>query len=180
MAYKPSMRRIIQVEEMSLDIKPVMNLMVVLIPLLLAGSEFTKLAIKELNLPPAKSGAGAGQGDETPKEDKKLLGLKIIITDQGFTIANDVMVIPGAEEGKPTVPLLPDGTYDYKTLKEKLIEIKEKVAGKGFEDENMAILSAEPQIEYQILIKVMDYIEVYEKDGTIKELFPQQAFGAFI
>jgi biopolymer transport protein ExbD len=181
MAYKPSKRRLVQVEEMQLDIKPVMNLMVVLIPLLLAGSEFTKLAIKELNLPPQKAGgAGAGENENTPKEEKKLLGLKITISDRGFYIANDVMVIPGTEEGKPTIPLLPDGRYDYDGLKQKLIEIKEKIVGKGFEDENMAIIAAEAKIEYQTLVKVMDIIETYEKDGQVKELFPQIAFGTFI
>ncbi len=178
MAYKPSMRRMVQIEEMELDIKPVMNLMVVLIPLLLAGSEFTKLAIKELNLPPAKGGNGGG--DEAPKETEKKLGLKIIITDLGFTIANDFMVMQGAEEGKPTVPRLADGSYDYEDLKAKLIEIKEKVQGKGFSDERMAVITAEPQVEYQILIKIMDKIETYEKDGEIRELFPQVAFGAII
>lgn len=180
MAYKPSKRRLVQIEEMQLDIKPVMNLMVVLIPLLLAGAEFTKLAIKELNLPPQKAGGGAGEGENTPKEEKKLLGLKITITDEGFYIANDVMVIPGSESGKPTVAKLPDGSYDYATLKQKLIEIKEKIVGKGFEDENMAIIAAEANVEYQELIKVMDTIETYEKDGKIMELFPQIAFGTFI
>ena len=179
MAYKPSMRRLIEVEEMALDIKPVMNLMVVLIPMLLAGAEFTKLAIKEINLPPAQSGSG-GDEDETPKEDKKNLGLKIIITDLGFTIANDVMVMPGAEEGKPTVPRLEDGSYDIDGLKAKLIEIKGKVEGKGFNDEKLAIITAERQIEYQLLINVMDNIETYEVDETTKELFPQIAFGAII
>ena len=180
MAYKPSMRRLIEVEDMALDIKPVMNLMVVLIPLLLAGSEFTKLAIKELNLPPAKNGGGGGGEEETPEEEKKLLGLKVIITDQGFSIANEVMVIQGAEEGKPTFPRLADGSYDFDGLVNKLIEIKEKVDGKGFTDDKMAVITAEGQVEYQILIKVMDQIETYEKDEEIKELFPQVAFGAMI
>ena len=47
MAYKPSMRRSGQSADIELDIKPVMNLMVVLIPLLLAGVEMVKLSIIE-------------------------------------------------------------------------------------------------------------------------------------
>lgn len=178
MAFKPSKRRLVQIEEMQLDIKPVMNLMVVLIPLLLAGAEFTKLALKELNLPPQKTGGGGGE-EGAPKEEKKLLGLKITITDEGFYIANDVMVLPGTEEGKPTVPMV-DGNYDYDGLKKRLVEIKEKIVGQGFEDENMVILTAEGNIEYQVLIKIMDICETYEKDNEIKELFPQVAFSTFI
>jgi len=45
MAYKPSARRKSVDLDMDLDIKPVMNLMVVLIPLLLAGAEFVKISI---------------------------------------------------------------------------------------------------------------------------------------
>jgi hypothetical protein len=64
MAYKPSLRRTQKLEPMSLDIRPVMNLMVVLIPLLLAGSVWTKLAIKQLNLPPKSAGGGAAEMDK--------------------------------------------------------------------------------------------------------------------
>ena len=42
MAYKPSARRSSDELEMDLDIRPIMNLMVVLIPLLLQGSEWVK------------------------------------------------------------------------------------------------------------------------------------------
>jgi biopolymer transport protein ExbD len=59
MAFKPSMRRSGQNLDMELDIKPVMNLMVVLIPLLLAGVEMVKLSIIEIDLPPSKA-AGSG------------------------------------------------------------------------------------------------------------------------
>ena len=56
MAFKPSARRLSQSLEMDLDIRPVMNLMVVLIPLLLAGTVLVELSIIEINLPPAQSG----------------------------------------------------------------------------------------------------------------------------
>ena len=51
MAYKPSARRSGVTADIELDIKPVMNLMVVLIPLLLAGVEMVKLSIIEIDLP---------------------------------------------------------------------------------------------------------------------------------
>ena len=55
MAFKPSMRAHNKITEIPLDIRPVMNLMVVLIPILLYSAEFVKLSIRELNLPPAST-----------------------------------------------------------------------------------------------------------------------------
>ena len=71
MAFKPSMRRSGQSLEMELDIKPVMNLMVVLIPLLLAGVEMVKLSIIEIDLPPSKAAGGGGAGEENPEQEKE-------------------------------------------------------------------------------------------------------------
>ncbi len=81
MAYKPSMRRSGVTADIELDIKPVMNLMVVLIPLLLAGVEMVKLSIIEIDLPPASAGGGKGADDKNPeKEKEKKLSLKIALS----------------------------------------------------------------------------------------------------
>jgi len=71
MAYKPSLRRKTDELEMELDIRPVMNLMVVLIPLLIAGAEWVKLGIIEINVPPAKSATGPGAGDDQNEQKEQ-------------------------------------------------------------------------------------------------------------
>jgi biopolymer transport protein ExbD len=98
MAFKPSERRNGQSLDLELDIKPVMNLMVVLIPLLLAGVEMVKLSIIEIDLPPAQAGAGSGQNDQNPeKEKEKQLSLKIAITRDGFSLATASAIMSGEE-----------------------------------------------------------------------------------
>ncbi len=67
MAYKPSNRRQSPKLEAELDIRPIMNLMVCLIPLLLAGAQFIKNTQLEVNLPPGKASAGPDQ--ETPPKE---------------------------------------------------------------------------------------------------------------
>ena len=70
MAYRPSFRSHNKVSEIPLDIRPVMNLMVVLIPILLYSAEFVKLSIRELNLPPASStGTAINSQDNKPFGD---------------------------------------------------------------------------------------------------------------
>ncbi len=185
MAYKPSLRRTVTVEEMKLDIRPVMNLMVVLIPLLLAGSVWTKLAIKQLNLPPKTAGGGGAEMNK-PVEVEKRLGLNIIISKEGFFIGSASGFLQKEESKKeagapPTIPLKDDGSYDYEGLQGKLKEIKKKVEATDFTDKNAIILTAEADIAYKHVIKTMDNTTLYfNEEGNLMELFPQIIIGQVV
>lgn len=182
MAYKPSMRRHMKVEPIPLDIRPVMNLMVVLIPLLLLSATFTKLAIRELNLPPASS-KGQGAGVDKPKEPEKRLFLSVIISKQGFYVSTRGGHLSGKSENEegPSIPLKPDGNYDYEQLQVTLREIKDKILGQGFADEKSVIISAEADIPYKYIIRTIDYVTQYETEtGETQELFPQIIIGNVI
>jgi len=180
MAYKPSFRRKSSNLEMDLDIKPVMNLMVVLIPLLLSGAEMLKLSVIEIDLPPT-SGAST-TGEQTPPQEKqKALGLKIAITKGGFSLATASAIMSGEAAGGPTIPLKADGKFDYAELKKKLIEVKKLIVDKGFKDKDTAVITASADIEYQMIIDVMDVIQKYKDDqGNMQPLFPQINFGQVI
>jgi biopolymer transport protein ExbD len=182
MAFKPSLRRSGQSLELELDIKPVMNLMVVLIPLLLAGVEMVKLSIIEIDLPPSKAGGGGESSEENPeKEKEKRLGLKIAITREGFSLATAGAIMTGESGEGPTVPVLGNNEFDFETLKSKLIELKKLILEKGYVDKDTAVITAGADIEYQIIINVMDTILKYEDDeGNIQPLFPQINFGQVI
>ena len=185
MAYKPSMRGKGEFLEMELDIRPVMNLMVVLIPLLIASAEWVKLGVVEINVPPAKGPSAGGPGDvqeqDQAKEKELKLGLKIAIAHDGITIGNASALLEGEQGEGPTVPLTADGKYDFELLKKKLIEIKKKIKGKGFKDENRVVLTASADIEYQTIISVMDYVQTYEaENGDVLALFPQVNFGSIL
>ena len=71
MAYRPSFRRSSSQEDVETNLTPVMNLMVVLIPLLLSSAQFIKIGVIDLNLPPAVGAQGAAV--EAPKEIEKKL-----------------------------------------------------------------------------------------------------------
>ena len=182
MAFKPSERRNGQSLDLELDIKPVMNLMVVLIPLLLAGTEMIKLSIIEIDLPPAQAGAGAGENQQNPeKEKEKQLSLKIAITRDGFSLATATSIMSGEAGEGPTIPINQDGSYNYDLLKEKLIELKKLINDQGFKDKDRAIITAGADVQYQVIIDVMDAILSYEDDeGNTQPLFPQVNFGQVI
>ncbi len=182
MAYKPSMRRSGVTADIELNITPVMNLMVVLIPLLLLGVEMVKLSIVEIDLPPASAGAGQAANEKNPeKEKEKKLGLKIAITSDGISLATASAVMSGEQGEGPTIPIQVDGEQNLDLLKDKLVEIKKAIADKGFKDQNTAIITAGKDITYQVIINVLDIIQRYEDDkGDIQPLFPQVNFGQVV
>ena len=181
MAYKPSLRRKTDPIEMDLDIKPVMNLMVVLIPLLLAGAEFVKLSIIEINLPPQSQQGSAGEEQNPDREIEKRLNLSIVITKSGFTISSPSGVLPGEDDEGPTIPINDDQTFDYVKLKEKLIDVKKIIMEKEFKDKESVIITASADIEYQVIIDVIDAIQSYtDEEKNLQLLFPQVNFGKVI
>jgi len=181
MAFKPSMRRSGQTLDMELDIKPVMNLMVVLIPLLLAGVEMVKLSIIEIDLPPSKAGSGGASEENPDKEKEKKLGLKIAIVREGISLATAGAVMSGESGEGPTIPRSGDEDYNYDLLKEKLVELKKLIKDKGFLDENRAVITAAANVEYQVIVEVMDNLQTYEnEDKDILLLFPEIHFSKII
>ena len=80
------------VEEM--DLKPFMNLMVVLIPLLLASAEFAKMATIEMQLPTARGSQTNAQQQDKPEEEPNLLLLTCIVSDSALTIMAKSGILP--------------------------------------------------------------------------------------
>ena len=178
MAYRPSRRASRGFELVHTNITPMMNLMVVLIPLLLTSAEFVRLGIIELNLPPAAVGPEAEMLAELPQEDMKNLDLTITITDRGFFISSSLAVLGGEQAGEPSIPLV-DGVYDFQELSEKLYEIKTRATSR-FPDANQIIIMAEPDIDYQSVISTMDASRSMRINGRLEELFPDVSLSAGI
>ncbi len=178
MAYQPSRRRKRESEMAHANITPMMNLMVVLIPLLLTSAEFVKLGIIELNLPPAAVGPEGRLLAELPQEEIKKLDLTVTITDRGFFISCSMAVLAGEDIGEPSIPLI-NSVYDFQQLSLKLLEIKQK-AENVFPDVNQIILMAEPNIDYQTVVSTMDAARSVRTNGDLVELFPEVSLSAGI
>ncbi len=152
MAFKPSKRRNRPDQVLEPDLTPIMNLIVVLIPLLLTSVQFIKLGIIELNLPPSVAGIS-----EPVVMDKEpvlpRLDLSISITSNGFTISSALAVL--RNEAGVSVPKRRDNQYDYEMLNQQLMIIKTGVENR-FADSKKVIIMAESEIDYQTLVSTMD------------------------
>ena len=181
MAYRPSKRQRSNFDEAQANITPMMNLMVVLIPLLLTSAEFVKLGVIELNLPPVASGVEGQRLEQMPQESIKKLDLSVTITDQGFFISSALAVLGGRNEGEPTIPLTADGegqaVHDFAALSAKLFEIKQ-AAGDRFPDLEQIILLAEDAIDYQTVVSTMDAARSFRNGDVEVSLFPEVSLSA--
>jgi biopolymer transport protein ExbD len=145
MAFQPSKRKekalSSLVEETDLDVTPIMNILVILIPFLVSMAVFTQIAAISFSLPPAAT------EDEEPEEEKKkdnaTLDISIAITDKGFTITGTRQVLP----------LIPkrNGKYNLPALNKVLREIKMR-----YPRQEDIVLIIEGDVFYEDIVAVMD------------------------
>lgn len=139
-------------EPPELNITTFLNLMVVLVPFLLITAVFSRITIMELSLP---TGGGGASG-------KQQLSIEVIVRQDALEIGNGKQVlarfplldkkdVPEAvdDEGNTDISRL----YDLERLSEQLVKIKSK-----YPDKTDAIVLMEPDIEYRVLIRVMDSV----------------------
>lgn len=180
MAFKPSLRRKAMPIQGELEIRPVMNLMVCLIPILLSGAELVKFSVVEIDLPPT-SGGGSTSESSPQQEQGKKLGLKLAITRGGFSLATASVIMAGETGSGPTIPVGANGKYDFPMLNKKLVELKKLIEAQGFKDKDLIVITAGADIDYQTIIDVLDYTAKYKDDrGNLVPLFPQVNFGQVI
>jgi biopolymer transport protein ExbD len=175
MAYRPSRRRTRErIEQTEPDMTPIMNLMVVLIPLLLSSAQLIKIGVIDLNLPPATTEAAAANA---APEKQVRLELAITITDKGFYLSSNSAVLQDKKDG-PSIPKNGD-SFDFETLTKRLYEIKKKAEG-HFDDADAIVIQAEPDIDYQTLVTTMDASRSIMVEGEERLLFPNVSVSAVV
>jgi biopolymer transport protein ExbD len=126
-----------EVESFDLDITPMMNIFMILIPFLVSMAVFTQIAVVEFSLPPAQvSGEG---GEESSKE----LDISIVVTGNGFQIV-------GTGRKLDMIPKL-QGDFQYPQLRTLLKAIKFQ-----YPSQKSVVLVFEGDILYDDIIKFMD------------------------
>ena len=143
-----------------LDITAFLNLMVILIPFLLITAVFSRVTVLDLYLPPEAKSTNSVQ---------KKFQLEVVIRKNG------IYVNEAASRLRKKIKLTKSG-FDYTELEKQLIKLKEQ-----FPDKRDAAILAESDIEYDILVQVMDHVrmrEVKVKDSIVLEdLFPGISIG---
>lgn len=166
-------------EDGELNIVPYLDIIVnLIIFLLVMQAAFISVGMIDVTAPSYAAVAGDDQKKDSDKPD---LRLTLGIAQDGFYIAASGGVLPGEQpedapteltaEGvakrPPTVPLLPDGGYDFKTLAKKLRTIKT-----AFPDTQSVYLAADNNVPYELIVETLDT----SREDAKGELFPAVAF----
>ncbi|MCW9046927.1 MAG: biopolymer transporter ExbD [Gammaproteobacteria bacterium] len=136
-----------------MDITTFLNLMVVLVPFLLITAVFSRVTILELNLP-------TSSGSSAPTKLK--LNIEVIVRSKGLEIGNGRRVVarfPKIEE-----------EYDFASLSKHLLEIK-----KNYPDKTDATVLMEPDIQYDLLVHVMDAVRIAEVSQSAEGIYDKVA-----
>ena len=156
------MRRRIRHEEETgeLNIVPYLDIVVNLVMfMLLSMTGLVSLGVVNVSAP--KAGAAAGAASDQPK-----LLLTVGISKRGFFVGGaDPGAAPPADvaAAPPTVPLRA-GKYDFAALTGEMAKVKDR-----YPAETNVILTAEPDVPYEVLIQTMDACreaKVQKPDGT--------------
>lgn len=156
-------------EAPELNITAFLNLMVVLVPFLLITAVFSRITILELNLPPAST--------QTNEPEKKEVKVEVIVRENSIEYGNGDAILARFDKDE-------SGQYDIEGLSDVLRNVKQQNPEKL--DSSLLL---EPEIEYDVLIAVMDAVreaEVIDTEATIDEsnpvylkieLFPEISVG---
>jgi biopolymer transport protein ExbD len=126
------------IETFDLDITPMMNIFMILIPFLVSMAVFTQIAVVEFSLPPAQT-PGAGGADDPTKE----LDISVVITPTGFQIV-------GTGRKLDMMPKV-QGEYQYAELRALLKAIKFQ-----YPSQKSVVLVFDGGVLYDDIIKFMD------------------------
>jgi biopolymer transport protein ExbD len=197
MAFKPSRKKKRLVANYEINLMPFLDLCCVIVTVLLASSKFIEVAVLEYATPTVyESGTGGGgQGDGSGSVGD-LLELRVNVTYSALE-----MSIFNATEGDnyASFTKLPDGTYDFEALRQKLVDVKERIVGPPitqsqqrnpttgqvelaekykFTDGDQVRISAEGDVPLQTLVKLLDTCREYKDNrGLYRPLFPSPALG---
>jgi biopolymer transport protein ExbD len=124
-------------ETIDVDVTPVMNMFIILIPFLISMAVFTQMSILSFSVPP-DAGSGLDQSNGKPK-------LKITIV-----VANEYLAITHGEEMLDSIPASNDNqTTDI--LLEKL-----KTRRSEIEVQDEAVIAVRDAVKFQNMVRVMD------------------------
>ena len=142
-------------EATDLDLTPIMNMVMVLIPMMLLSVVFTAIHVIDVTMPQRSAGAAQNNG-EPPKR------LQLFISKQGFTIVEGMSTLPprgNCAAGGPTIcPSDPDAEietnrHNWVELYNTLLEIKQDP---DWADHDQIEIIADASINFGVLVKAMD------------------------
>lgn len=136
-----SRRRRRRARHEEVNVMPVMNLFLILIPFLLLTAVFAQTAVFDLSLPEGQSATTEAAPPDTTQEDDVML--VVGVTDEGFFVSAGDTISNFLE--------VKDDQYNYPGLESLLRNLSVQ-----FPREDEIVIVPEDNIKYDVLVQVMD------------------------
>jgi len=148
-----------------LNVVPFLDIITNVLMFVLATVAITFTATIETSPPPRP-------GPRPPSENT--LGLTVLVVPEGFSLkARGGNVAPGCVDTGAGLAVPKRGSeYDYDAL--KACAVKLKAAAATYKDERDVLISANPQVPYDVVIATLDAMR---RTDNGDDLFPQVSFG---
>lgn len=183
----------LDIEDVDVDLKPIMGLVCILIPLVVYAFSFFEIKMQ----PVAAPKIAAPESGQAGEQEKKPLNLTVLVgADEGFVIKMEREVAGSQSDIKIPKKTFkgPDGRprldYDYPELYANLLQIK-----KRFRSETTINVGGDPNVPWGVIAKVIDAArvelkkerftsleeystapEAVDEQGRPKLMFPQVVF----
>ena len=166
-----------------INIMPLMNIIMLLIPFLILSTEFIKIGVINVAAPKLSTGQ-ASQTEPEKKPDKPPLNLTISVTEKGLTLLTrgkkiaDGCLLDAQTTEQDSITVKKVGNkHNYQSLTQCLKKIKDL-----FKEEKRVIIMGEPEIRYEIVVELMDASRDTGKNdpktGKPEELFSEVVLSA--
>lgn len=164
-------------EPANLDLIPVMNLFMVLIPFLLLGAAFVHMSVIPTSTPIKKSGAT----NEKPPEDPTSVMAQLVLTPEEMKLTFSGAGVPQETlDSMAASWSVADSEFPLDDLQRKL-----QVAKRDYPDSNTVTVVPHKEFGYQDLVEILDATrerrvgETEEGDPKYEPLFPVTVFSKF-
>lgn len=155
----------------NVNLVPLLDFIVAVIPVLLLSVSFTEYVILDASLPAFADDSIVQENDPNNKK----LGLTVAMTDEGFVLGGTGGLL--AVEGTGTLIKKNNGKYDYQKLNDKLAEIKS-----NYPQEWSIIIVPQSDTRFEEIIMTMDSSREkmdFATNGEMKKkvMFPNVVLG---
>ncbi len=156
----------------NVNLVPLLDFIVAVIPVLLLSVSFTEYVILDASLPAFTEETSF---IDTQDQEQKKLGLTIAITTDGFVLGGTGGLL--SVDGAGTLIKKKNGLYDYELLNTKLLEVK-----KNYPNEWSIIIVPDSKTRFEEIIQTMDASrerKEIDRNGNMKKttMFPNVVLG---
>jgi biopolymer transport protein ExbD len=158
------------------NLMPIMNLILVLVPMILVTSKLLNLSVLEYLPPPSSAMSEANlPQEEAATVELPTFALRINIANDRFQIGYRVTDYDTSYEVEPTET----GVYDFKELSRQLLAIKKNIVGDPpqYRDANEVMISAVANADFQTIVSTLDATRDIWVGDHRETLFPLPVLG---